>query len=103
MSESLGSQIVVGTTEVFSPVEGLSLKKVGRKVILNREKYLEAVRYVLSTSYIEVGRKLGVDRTTVYRFVKKHPQIKEEAEEMLLNIEDISFTRKIEIWENFLI
>lgn len=102
MSESLDSQIVVCTTEVFYPERRLSLKKLGRKRLLNREKYLEAVKKILSTSGTYVSRYLGVSRITVYRFKRDNPEVVSEAEEYLEEMSYLDLSHKLLFYENFI-
>ena len=62
MSESVGSQIVVGEVESFFKVE----KK--RRGLIDSDKLLDAVRRVLCLSDTRLADCLGVARTTVWRF-----------------------------------
>jgi len=62
MSEGLGSQIVLGDVESFFKGE-----KKGRRLI-DRDKFLDAVRRVLSLSDSRLADCLGAGRTTVWRY-----------------------------------
>ncbi len=66
MSESVCSQIVLGEVESFFNGE----KRGGRKRLLDREKYLEAVRKLGTYNPRILGEFLGVSRHTVWRFRK---------------------------------
>jgi len=65
MTESLGSQIVIGEVESFFISE-----KKGRRLI-DRIKFLDAVNRVLSLSTSRLAECLGVSTSTVKRFKKK--------------------------------
>jgi len=93
--------ILLDPTEAFFPIEGLSSKKVGRKRLLNREKYLEAVKKILSISDTYISKYLGVCRKTVYNFKMNNPHVLEEAKKMISEFDDLSFSKKLEIWEYF--
>jgi len=88
MSESLDNQIIVDTTEVFFPYRELSVKKVGRKRLLNREKYLEAVKKLGTDSPNVLSEYLGVSRTTIWR-VRKNEVSDIEVEQILSDVTNL--------------
>ena len=75
MSESLDSQIVIGDVESFFKGE-----QKGRGLI-DRIKFLDAVRRVLSLSTSRLAECLGVSTSTVKRFKKdpRHASVIDEA------------------------
>lgn len=66
MNESAVSQIVIGEVEFFFHSE----RRGGRKRLLDREKYLEAVRKQGTDNPRILGEFIGVSRHTVWRFRK---------------------------------
>lgn len=107
MKESLASQIVVDTTEVFFPDMGLSSKKVNRKKISNYkitpEFYISAVKRCMSLSDNKISKILDVDRSTVWRY-RTNPNNKEvilESEKIIDSFELISFSDELIVFKNF--
>jgi len=69
---------------------------------IDRDSYLDAVRNVLSTSNIRIGRHLKVSRMTVHRFVNKYPDVLEEAKEDLENLGDLTFKEQYNSIDSFM-
>ena len=88
MGENIVNEIIVGTTEAFFPVEGLSSKKIGRKRLLNREIYLEAVKKLDTDSPNVLSEYLCVSRTTIWR-VRKNEVSDIEVEQMLSDVTNL--------------
>jgi len=109
MSESLDSQIITYPTEELENVIRLDVEtvdsitpiiieddkgiinKVGRKRRLTEEKYLNAVRRLKSTSDSNIGKYIGMDRTTVYYFRKNNPISFEKGQNIIANMESKRF------------
>ena len=58
-------------------------KKVGRPQALDRETFLNAIMKHKTLSPSILAEKLGVGRTTIYRFIEANPQVYEEAKAFL--------------------
>jgi len=103
MREGLASQIVADDTEVFFPVKGLSLKKVGRKRIINSEIYLNVVRNIHSIRDKDVADELGCSNRTIYRFRKddNNKDVIVEAEKHIEKMARIGYTRDLDNWDVF--
>ena len=89
MGESLASQIDIDSTESFYPERELRFKKVGRKRILNREIYLEAVKKLCSMSDSLIARDLCIGRNTVWRY-RTDPENRDIIDEAKKYLEEIS-------------
>lgn len=92
----MASQLVVDSTDVFYPVKGFSLVKVGRKRLIDGDKYLDAVTRTRTLSDLRIGRYLGLNRSTIYRFRKdmRNKKIIEEAHKIIKDITCVSFNDK---------
>ena len=84
MTEGLVSQIVIGDPVGFFKVEQIG--KGGRKEAFDRNEYLEAVKKRLTSSPSILSTELGTSRQSVYRFMKRYPDVRAEAEELLKQI-----------------
>lgn len=99
MSESYDSQITIGDDESFLNIEK-KRRKVGRKRLISRKTFLEAVKRTLSISDKYISKVLGVDRTTVYRFKKANPNVLREAEIYLEQISVLDLSPKLMFYDN---
>ena len=79
----------------------LKRRKVGRKRLISRKTFLEAVKRTLSISDKYISKVLGVDRTTVYRFKKANPNVLREAEKYLEQISVLDLSPKLMFYDNF--
>jgi len=101
MIERLDSQIVIEDAESFIADRKISLKRVGRKPRLTEEKYLNAVRRIKTANDSDVADYLNMDRTTVYKFRIKYPEVYEKAEKLVGEISDLKFYEKYKSFEVF--
>jgi len=94
MVEKVPSQIVVGVTESFFSDRKICLKtRVGRKRLIDENKYLDAVKNTVSLSDMVIGSFLSLNRSTVYRFRvdERNKEVIEDAKRYLNEIESINF------------
>lgn len=101
MSERLDSQIVIEDAESFVADRKFSLKKLGRKPRLTEEKYLNAVLRIKTANDSDVTDYLNMDRTSVYKFRIKYPEVYEKAEKLISEITDLKFYEKYKSFEVF--
>ena len=99
MSESVGSQIVIGEVESFLNGE----KRGGRKRLLDKEKYLDAVKRLLTTSDSQLARYLSVGKTTVWNFRTdpRNASVIREANAFLDSFSEKGVTPSNMTWEFF--
>lgn len=88
MGENIVNEIIVGRTEAFFPVKGLSSKEIGRKRLINREIYLEAVKTLGTDSPNVLSEYLCVSRTTIWR-VRKNEVSDIEVEQILSDVTNL--------------
>lgn len=88
MVESVVEQIEVGSPEFFYPSGVLGVRR-GRKKLLNREMYLDAVRRLGTDSPSILCKHFGVERTTVWR-VRKKEVSDDEVEAILFELANMS-------------
>ncbi|NVM55373.1 MAG: hypothetical protein HWN66_16825, partial [Candidatus Helarchaeota archaeon] len=67
MSERLTSQLDIDATEYFYSNKELSLKR-GRKPLITSDKWLDAVKKILTMKDSEIAKELGISQQTVWRF-----------------------------------
>ena len=100
MTESLVSQIVIGDSVGFFKIEQNG--KVGsNKEAFNKTEYLEAVKKRLTSSPSILSTELGTSRRSVYRFMKRYPDVVAEAKEVLKQIGEAEYSINLNSFENF--
>jgi len=95
--------ILLDPTEAFFPDMKLSLKKIGRKSIINSELYLNAVRKIHSMNDQDVADELVCSKKTVYRFRidERNNDVIVEAEKHIEEMSKIGYTRDLDNWGIF--
>lgn len=71
------------------------------KEAFTKEEYLAAIKKRMTTSPSILGSELGTTRQAVYSFLKRYPEAKDEAEELLMSIGKSEYSINMNSFEHF--
>jgi len=69
---------------------------LGRPIKIDGASYLQAIRKARSTDDQAIAKIMGLDRSTVYRFKRKYPDVLKEAEAIIDEIVNIKISDKLD-------